>query len=192
MRAIKTITISVLAFGLLAGSAVGVMAQDEEFADPMAPAFFAVEYVAGDDFEFVEGTFEEVAPGLEKQYGAVTRGLSVDAEDPRASGDWTRLENKDLLFLEEGPDGAQVATVGARSIRVTNDAGSWEGTGHALANFPPTPDEASTVATLNILTGDGAYEGLTLILADTSEGDRGWGWIVPNGSVPPIPELPAE
>ena len=43
MRTIKTTTISILAVGLLAGSAVGVAAQDE-VADPMAPATFSGTY----------------------------------------------------------------------------------------------------------------------------------------------------
>ena len=82
--AIRTTTISILAIGLLASSAVGVAAQDEGPADPMAPSFFAVEYVAGDDFDHVDGTFGEVGPGLEKEYGGATTGLVVEAEDPRA------------------------------------------------------------------------------------------------------------
>ena len=40
MRIIKTTTISILAVGLLAGSAVGVAAQD---ADPMAPSTFTIQ-----------------------------------------------------------------------------------------------------------------------------------------------------
>ena len=124
MRGIKTISISILTIGLLAGSAVGVAAQDEGAADPMAPSFFAVEYVAGDNFEFDEGTFEEVAPGLEREDGSVTTGLFVEADDPRASGEWTRIENKAFIELDETPDGPQVATIGARSVRVTNDSGS--------------------------------------------------------------------
>ena len=42
MKGLKTSVISILAIGLLAGSAVGVTAQDEEAADPMAPAVFEI------------------------------------------------------------------------------------------------------------------------------------------------------
>jgi len=87
VRGIKTTVISVLALGLLAGSAVGVAAQDGAPADPMARAFFEVEYIAGDDFEFVDGTYEEVGPGLERFDGEIVRGQLVEAEDPRASSE---------------------------------------------------------------------------------------------------------
>ena len=80
VRAIRTTIISILALGLLAGSAVGVAAQDDASADPTAPAFFEVEYIAGDDWEFVDGTYEEVGPGLERFDGEIVRGQLVQAE----------------------------------------------------------------------------------------------------------------
>ena len=192
MRAIKTTTISILALGLLAGSAVGVAAQDDASADPTAPAFFEVEYIAGDDFEMVEGTYEELGPGLERYEGEVVRGMLVDAEDPRASGEWSMADNVGVVFFEPPAD-RSVADVRARSIRLENEAGAWEGTGWAATNAPASGGpEAGTVARMSILEGTGAYEGLTLVIADTDGGAQGWGWIMPDGLVPAIPEPPAE
>ena len=61
MRGVKATTISILAVGLLAGSAVGVAAQDDA-ADPMAPSTFA--WRLGDE-EAEQGYFiEAVDPEL--------------------------------------------------------------------------------------------------------------------------------
>ena len=192
MRAIRTTTISILALGLLAGSAVGVAAQDDAPADPMAPAFFEVEYIAGEDFEMVEGTYEELGPGLERYDGEVVRGMLVEAEDPRASGELNMVDNVGVVFFEP-PSDRSVADVRARSIRLENEAGAWEGTGWAATNAPESGGPmAGTVARMSILEGTGAYEGLTLVIADTDGGAQGWGWIMSDGMVPAIPELPAE
>ena len=189
MRAIRTTTISILALGLLAGSAVGVAAQDEE-ADPMAPAFFEVEYLFGDDFEVVDGTYEELGPGQERFDGEFVRGTLVEAEDPRASGDLSQVESIGVAF-DEAPSGSRSsADVRARSIRLENEAGAWEGTGWGASYAPQSPTEARAVVIMNVLDGTGAYEGLTLFLAITA--DQSWGWIMPDGLVPAIPELPAE
>ena len=190
MRAIRTTTISILAVGLLAGSAVGVAAQDEA-ADPMAPAFFEVEYIAGDDFEVVEGTYEELEEG-ERFVGEVVRGMLFEAEDPRASGEVSMVDNIGVVFFEPPAD-RSVSDVRARSIRLENEAGAWEGTGWAATNVPESGGPmAGTVARMAMLEGTGAYEGLTLVLADTDGGAQGWGWIMPDGLVPAIPEPPTE
>ena len=117
MRAIRTTTISILAVGLLAGSAVGVAAQDEA-ADPMAPAFFEVEYIAGDDFEVVEGTYEELEEG-ERFVGEVVRGMLFEAEDPRASGEVSMVDNIGVVFFEPPAD-RSVSDVRARSVSYTH------------------------------------------------------------------------
>ena len=189
MRAIKTTTISILAIGLLAGSAVGVAGQDDAPADPMAPAFFEVEYIAGDDFEFVDGTYEEVGPGQERFDGELIRGTLVEAEDPRASGELSMVESLGVAFSEAPSGSRSSADVRARSMRLENEAGAWEGTGWGASYAPESPTEARAVVIMNVLDGTGAYEGLTLFLAITA--DQSWGWIMPDGLVPAIPELPA-
>jgi len=189
MRAIRTTTVSILTIGLLAGSAVGVAAQDEEAADPMAPAFFGVEYVES-DVEFVDGRYEEVAPGLERFDGEIVRGQLVEAEDPRASGEWSMVENIGVAFSEAPAGSRSVADVRARSVRLENEAGAWEGTGWGASNAPESPTGARAVVIMNVLDGTGAYEGLTLFFANTA--DQTWGWIMPDSLLPAIPELPAE
>jgi hypothetical protein len=189
MQGIKTTTFSILALGLLTGSAVGVTAQDEEAADPMAPAFFEVEYITS-DVEFVDGTYEEVAPGLERFDGEIVRGQLIEAEDPRASGEWTMVESIGVAFSEAPVGSRSVADVRARSVRLENEAGAWEGTGWGASNAPESPTEARAVVVMNVLDGTGAYEGLTLFFANTA--DQTWGWIMPDSLLPAIPELPAE
>ncbi|MGD8684835.1 MAG: hypothetical protein PVG27_12885, partial [Chloroflexota bacterium] len=79
MRGIKTITISILAVGLLAGSAVGVAAQDEAEAGASTPAY--VTGTLGEPADFVEGTYSPDA-----MRGEQLLGIPVDASDPRLTG----------------------------------------------------------------------------------------------------------
>ena len=55
MKGLKTTLISILAIGLLAGSPVGVAAQDEEAADPMRASTFKWSF-DGQAAEFIEPT----------------------------------------------------------------------------------------------------------------------------------------
>ena len=72
MRTIKHNTISILAVGLLAGSAVGVAAQDE--VDPMAPSTFTTEPIG------------EPEVTADPETGLGTLVAPYEATDPRASG----------------------------------------------------------------------------------------------------------
>ena len=47
-----------------------------------------------------------------------------------------------------------------------------------------------SAANVAVLTGEGDYEGLTLILTQTLDEQRGY--IIPTDLLPPVPELPAE
>jgi hypothetical protein len=184
MRAIKTTTISILALGLLAGSAVGVAAQDEEAADPMAPAVFKIGF-AGAPADVFDETVTETEQGLSvRNTGAID--IPVEAGDARASGLFTGPRNEEWA--------GRVGVVSAQ-LRITNDAGTWSGpaTGVLRLKAPskreggPAFNRSTTIATL---TGDGDYEGLTLILAETQ--DEWLGYIIPTELMPPVPELPAE
>ena len=67
MRTVKTTVVSILAFGLLAGSAVGVAAQ-EEAPDPMRPATFKIGF-AGPPAEALDATVTETEQGQSMRVG---------------------------------------------------------------------------------------------------------------------------
>ena len=167
MRGIKTTTISILALGLLAGSAVGVAAQD---ADPMAPSTFTMER-AGDP--------------------EVTRAVAVgpvESTDQRASGTLTQVVAGAMV---DAADGDRVR-IGSDAVRLVNDGGSWVGSNRGFLTFPS--DGPETRQFLGELVGEGGYEGFTMFFAQTGgEGDVRWlGVIVPTDDIPAVPDLPAE
>ena len=75
MRGIRTITVSMLAIGMLAGSAVGIAAQDEAAAG--GASYFTWDTAGPPEFS------EDPVTGLP----AVT--VAIEATDPRASGSLT-------------------------------------------------------------------------------------------------------
>ena len=182
MRTIKTITIFILAVGLLAGSAVGVAAQDEA-ADPMAPATFEVGFVNGPGGDELEGTTTDT------EYGESRRGFGFvdfpfEAGDARASGLMTFVDNDEVVGN---------ALARARAMRIVNDEGAWEGTSSAFLRMLEEPTAGPPfdhVADIAVLTGEGAYAGLTLVL--TSDLDVWQGYIIPTDLLPLVPDLPAE
>lgn len=182
MRAKTTTLIAILVTGLLAVSAVGVAAQAEEAADPMAPAQFKVDY-DGEPASFLEATFAET------EFGESIRGdgivdIPLTAGDPRASGLLTEIGNQEIL-------GNGVIT--SSRLRIVNDDGAWEGTSMGalrLKNKQGQGNPYNRGASVATLAGEGAYEGLTLVLAQTL--DEWQGYIVPTAVLPPLPELPAE
>jgi hypothetical protein len=180
VRAIKSSVISILAIGLLAGSAVGVAAQDEA-ADPMAPSTFTGEFT---------GTAEDStdpATGLEVSVSA------WEATDPRASGTWTGTEDAAVL---DGDDG-QRFSVGREAVRLANDGGAWVGTRRWFLALS-LPDGPLSVGAITELVGEGGYEGLSLFMFDTAgtnleDGPDSFStaFIVPTDMVPAMPPPPS-
>ena len=182
MRGIKTSLSTILALSLLAGATAGVAAQDEEADANMAPATFKVDY-AGEPAENLEAT------STETEYGASIRGAGIvdiplEAGDPRASGLLTQVGNEEVL-------GNITATSGR--VRIVNDDGAWEGTSTGflrLKNNPKGGNPYNRAASIAILTGEDAYEGLTLVLTETLNEFQGY--IIPTDALPPVPELTTE
>ena len=174
MRTIRTTVISILALGLLAGSAVGVAAQDE--ADPMASSTFTAQVIGEPELDADPAT------------GLGTMVSTLEATDPRASGTWTQYEAGFPVDVAGGDGGF----VGRNTQQVVNDGGSWVGTARGFLTFPA--DGPPSVHFFSELVGEGGYEGLTMyfvtsgLLGEAYEG----GVIVPSGQVPAFPELPAE
>ena len=193
MRAVKTTTVSILALGLLAGSAVGITAQDEAATDAVVPTPFSWTLDKAQCGLATEGTFE-MNDGFGVSRGFVEAGPDclLEADDERASGLATTVENIDFYEGEAGD--ATFVEVNSFWQQVVNDEGSWSGPGTRASKVTEEPFVFTTTS-FATLEGDGAYEGLALILIDTGTpdgGNVGQGYIVSADFVRPIPEPPAE
>ncbi len=154
MRAVRTTIISILAIGLLAGSAVGVAAQS---------AIVTGSISSGDDCETTPEGAESCTGGR------------FEFDDPRLTGDYDYTHT--VVF---GPEGAFIAT---EDFRLTNDEGAWSGH-YVMGSFflegdesdappegeidpvahsvgPVGGDELVSGGNNWVLTGEGADEGLT-------------------------------
>jgi hypothetical protein len=175
VRAIKTITI--LAIGLLAGSAVGAAAQDEEANTdaPVGPSYFTGQLVS--DFD-----------GKPYGSGVLFEGDAIEVSDPRVSGSLTRAGTAN--FHEDVGD-STVISFQADAWRIENDAGTWSGQGTGLLRVGPDGPPSVETSTV-VLTGEGGYEGHTLyLIVDWTAGDAaavvGAVFV---GDAPTAPELP--
>ena len=178
MRAIKTTTISILALGLLAGSAVGVAAQDEEVesaagshkaAAVHGSSAYGIEYDAG---QTVQGEGKAAVLGEARQ--ATLSGMS----DPRLNGTMRTVYNLDL----HGGAG-QVKSL---ATRIDNEHGSWLGTGQGYYD--------SSVGRWYfeaVYSGVGAYDGLSalMFILDEDGGFSYYGLVFP-GEMPEVPAMP--
>ena len=178
MRAIKTTTISILALGLLAGLAVGVVAQDEA-ADPTmfsVPVGLDTSYFSGTwicESEFV-GT--EWVDGVQRNKSHNT--CTTESTDPRVdgTGEWDRIAYGTL----QG-EGVPWTAVGV----LTTAEGTWRGNGHGMA----TTGGASGLGMAGFAfgfgemtyIGEGAYEGLVMryYLAGHAGNTAVSGWVTP-------------
>ena len=165
MRAIKTTTISILAIGLLAGSAVGVAAQDEE-----------------------------TAAGATSFTGSVSGGEGVDVEttDPRLTGSVLQAQNTDIHSVS---DRDQFVAPRSVNWRIENEGGAWTGQGYELHGWgADDPHQEAFGVTVLMLTGEGDYEGLSAYLMVDYSGAEVTlptvdGAVFP-GEAPPFPEVP--
>ena len=147
MRAIKTITISILTVGLLAGSAVGVAAQNAVVTETGG--------VGADDCETTPEGAEFCTGGR------------WEFDDPRLTGD---EEKTSTMVIGVGEvDGAIIAT---EDVRITNDDGAWSGQCVFGAFF--LDDEEVSGGNNCVMTGEGAYAGLTAYLNGPPDGSRGY------------------
>ena len=84
---------------------------------------------------------DETVDILERFDGEIVRGQLVQAEDPRASGELSMVESLGVAFSEAPSGSRSVADVRARSIRLENEAGAWEGTGWGASYAPESPTQ---------------------------------------------------
>jgi hypothetical protein len=147
VRAIKTTTISILAVGLLAGSAVGVAAQDEASMEAAAVTGRAT-FVQSEPL--VEPEFSETPDGVFVGDGMVVVHI-WDTDDPRLDGEATRTVN--FRFDTDFTNGIE-----SEAMVLTNDGGSWVGDGRG---YNAAGDGSGFVA----LQGRDGYDGLTAFIA---------------------------
>jgi len=172
VKGLKATSISILAIGLLAGSAVAVAAQDEA-ADPMALAY-------------VTGT---IAPGSVGSEGTTTYGdgfIGIDgyestdrlaASDPRLTG--TALYTGNLQIYEAARFDVQAGTV-----VLENDDGRWVGTTTGLSSYGLNTDTV-------VLHGEDAYDGRTAyVLLDWTSSPPSFKAAIFPGEMPAFPEMP--
>ena len=188
MRAIKTTTISILAVGLLAGSAVGVAAQDDESTEPSTPAI-----VTGGMVDWGEGSYEEETEtevdGVRQRRGLRFEGARFEMDDPRLTGDVS------YEGIQHGRmDGETEVVLFATDWRIENEDGSWSSTCPSLQVMDPTadPSTADPLIYSCLYTGAGAYEGLSAYLVkELFAGELPYPikGLVFEGDLPPMPEM---
>jgi hypothetical protein len=181
VKGLKPTLISAIAIGLLAGSAVGVAAQDEEAAELETPLYYT--WTAGDPASVTDGTFDEDAGEMR---GLVLEGIPLEASDPRLSGVGYLTANGNAENSTNGSGALE-----SRSYRVVMDGGEFTGSGTYIEAGDPSVDgPPAIVRETMVLTGDGAYEGLVLfVTGDYREAGAGEAVIL-RVAVPPVPGVP--
>ena len=188
MRVIKTTTISVLTIGLLAGSAVGVAAQDEEAAaeDPTGASYFTGQ-LDTEGGEVTAEPVETIVDGILEGRGVVIENEAIETSDPRVTGSLSRVLNANIHNVGE----FEQVLFETNAWRIENDGGAWSGQGSALIHGAAglADDERTDFDTV-VLTGEGGYDGLTAyILADWTEDPPVIEGAVFPGEAPPFPEM---
>jgi hypothetical protein len=174
MRTLRVLVAGAVIPLLAISLSVAVAAQEE--ADPMAPASFTYTTEPVEESHTPEGP-----EGMEvRDYRYIEK---QEATDPRASGLVTITANWDMVDTA-GEGGFMTA---ALSERLTNDGGAWSGTGRFVMAMA---EDGGMMGGMDVLTGEGGYEGLTLIMGQFgSDGAMtNWGVIVPSDQVPPMPD----
>jgi hypothetical protein len=168
MKGSRSIIGAAVAIGLLAGSAVGVTAQEEDAPAtvPVEPVTFTASLRPGDDVGST--TLTEVDGRIERRGTVWAPTLTVS--DPRLEGD-VRLASPE----DQYPGGFTIRT---NTWRIENAEGAWQG----------TMVDVGGGGTL-ILEGEGAFEGLYAALDVTNPSDMR-GVIFPAPPPPPVPEAP--
>jgi hypothetical protein len=184
VRGIKTTTISILALGLLAGSAVGVAAQDR------SSGYFTGS-IDESTFTELERTYEAGPPDTLRGFGF--RDAIVETDDERVSGTWSKVWDFDW----SGPE-PEIVQAGVSLWSIENDGGAWSGHGTdfgytenwqlADENDPSTWGPSAEFV---VLTGAGDYEGMTAMMTveQSDVGVISVSGVVFEGELPPVPEM---
>jgi hypothetical protein len=179
VRSIKTTTISILAIGLLAGSAVGVAAQGEE--ESAGATSFTGTARGGPGVE-ARTTETDLGNGFIAVDGFTYRN-TWESSDVRLTGDVTGVVNQ-VNNPSASATGGLPDIIMAEAIELTNDGGSWLGEGRGFGST-----DLDFVKTIYTLVGQGGYEGLTayVIFEATGQDPTLSGIIFPT-AMPEAPE----
>jgi len=108
---------------------------------------------------------------------------TVDASDPRVSGDRTDSWNMDVW---EDPDGFGARLVQWGTSSLVNDKGTWEGTASGVAGLPEWGDVITTW-----YKGTGEYAGLSYFENITGKGPWRVQGLIFKGDPPTVPTASA-
>jgi hypothetical protein len=170
MRTTRALAIASAVLALLAGTALAVGAQSPAAGDPTLPVGFTGRISFGP--ETGAGT-EQSVDGHTESRGWVLAPTVAHMSDERLVGTVTLTLDVDWYPASET---GEEASLRARTWRIENDAGAWEGPDLVLS----LPDD-SVSTTSGVLTGEGAYAGL-LAAWQISPAGEGWdveGFILP-------------
>jgi hypothetical protein len=167
MRTLKSGLTTVIAIGLLAGSAVGVAAQPEGEAA----------YVTGT----IAFSGSECADGGGDWFECP---ISLDASDSRLSGEGS-WRNASVPMQSDD----ELVVLVNQSLRVATDEGAW--TGGGLLYATPTNEDAVGVDEPTwVLSGEGAYDGLTAVLRADLGPDGSFAGVIVGAEPPAAPPVP--
>jgi hypothetical protein len=174
MRKARTTLTTIIAIGLLAGSAVGVAAQDTERAAPVP--------VTGEsrDGPCVGPMPSEVIDGV-RHSGSGLCSQTVSFSDPRLEGEAT-YQYANTEHLDE--NGVAIVTLGTDALSIVNDNGAWRQPPTLFAFDLGSSDDAS----LKVLYGEGDYEGLVAVLTETGCSPCTFDGFIIDGDFPPPTE----
>lgn len=152
MRGSRMVAIAALAVGLLAGTAVLVVAQEGQA--PQSPAEFDGRVRCGPPVR--PGTTSTIDLGdgtvLSRDRDGAWRQVA-DVSDSRLEGTWYHTWEADQ-YVE--PDESSRSGVSVGTWRIENEDGAWQG-GAVEADLA----DGTRLSGLTVLVGEGAYEGLT-------------------------------
>jgi hypothetical protein len=158
---LKTPIAAAAAVGLLAGSAGSLAAQEEDAPQPPVEFTLCINFGP----EVHRGTEEQVVVSLPDGEMTIDQGRDwtwrqrlTEVSDPRLDGTLYHASNGDVYTL---PDNEAGPTFEMFTKRIENDEGAWEGSAVLLSS----PDGTTYVGP-TVMTGEGAYEGLTAIIAN--------------------------
>jgi hypothetical protein len=174
VKGLKPTFISILAIGLLAGSAVGVAAQDAERAAPVPVT------CESRDGPCVGPMPSEVIDGV-RHSGSGLCSQTVSFSDPRLEGEAT-YQYANTEHLDE--NGVAIVTLGTDALSIVNDNGAWRQPPTLFAFDLGSSDDAR----LLVLYGEGDYEGLVAVLTSTGCGLCTFEGFIIDGDFPPPTE----
>lgn len=168
MRTLRTGFATILVAGLLASSVAGVTAQGSG-----GPAYVTGTLaVDGERCSDDNGEWNECPLGLE-------------ASDPRLTGEGS-VRNAGLPM----PADEVFIVLVTQSLRIANEDGAWTGSGRLYAVPSEDAGAVGQDEPTWVLTGEGAYEGLTAILRPDFSAEGSFGGVIVEADLPAAPPMP--